>query len=75
MKRRTSHPPSLTLPTLRLQVASLDPATHAYSFWEGVPRDGKAAFGRLFRTSQTLKVRPPLVAARVQSLVLHCVAC
>ncbi|GBF95231.1 hypothetical protein Rsub_07946 [Raphidocelis subcapitata] len=37
------------------RVESLDPATHAYSFWEGVPRDGKAAFGRLFRTSQTLK--------------------
>jgi len=37
------------------RVESLDPATHAYSFWEGVPRDGKAAFGRLFRTSQSLK--------------------
>jgi hypothetical protein len=48
-----------TRPRLPLcaQVASLDPSTHAYSFWEGVPRDGKAAFGRLFRRSQTLKVR------------------
>jgi len=38
------------------QVASLHPATHAYSFWEGVPRSGKAAFGRLFAASKTLKV-------------------
>jgi len=38
------------------QIASLDPGTHAYSFWEGVPYSGKRAFGRLFRTSKTLKV-------------------
>jgi len=38
------------------QVPSLDPATHAYSFWEGVPQSGKAAFGRLFAASRTLKV-------------------
>jgi hypothetical protein len=45
------------------QVASLDPGTHAYSFWEGVPREGKAAFGRLFRASPTLKVRAAHQAA------------
>ncbi|KAF5841966.1 hypothetical protein DUNSADRAFT_10137 [Dunaliella salina] len=37
------------------EVPSLIPATHAYSFWEGVPHSGKAAFGRLFATSKTLK--------------------
>lgn len=37
------------------RVLSLDPATHAYSFWEGVPRQGKAAFGRLFARSATLQ--------------------
>ena len=39
-----------------LQVLSLDPATHAYSFWEGVPVDAKCAFGALFAASRTLKV-------------------
>ena len=34
---------------------TLDPCTHAYSFWEGVPLDGKAAFGRLFAASRTLR--------------------
>eukprot|EP00890_Picochlorum_soloecismus_P002356 jgi/Picsp_1/3120/NSC_05961-R1_protein len=33
---------------------SLDPATHAYSFWEGVPVDARVRFGRLFSTSKTL---------------------
>ena len=37
------------------QMESLDPATHAYSFWEGVPPSGKQAFGRLFAQSSTLK--------------------
>lgn len=40
-----------------LQVASLEPATHAYSFWEGVPASGKEAFGKLFAKSRSLKVR------------------
>lgn len=35
-------------------VPSLDPATHAYSFWEGVPFEARAAFGRLFSASKTL---------------------
>lgn len=38
------------------QVHSLEPATHAYSFWEGVPLPGKLAFGELFARSRTLKV-------------------
>ncbi len=33
----------------------MDPCTHAYSFWEGVPYDGKMAFGRLFAGSRTLR--------------------
>lgn len=37
------------------RVRSLDPCTHAYSFWEGVPVDGKAGFGRLFAASRTLR--------------------
>eukprot|EP00887_Chlorella_sp_A99_P002183 scaffold21.g2183.t1 len=37
------------------QVRTLDPATHAYSFWEGVPPDGKAAFGRLVAASRSLR--------------------
>ncbi|KAL3160311.1 hypothetical protein ABBQ38_009701 [Trebouxia sp. C0009 RCD-2024] len=37
------------------KISSLDPATHAYSFWEGVPIDAKCAFGSLFAASRTLK--------------------
>ena len=37
------------------KVPCLDPATHAYSFWEGVPPDARAAFGRLFAASRTLQ--------------------
>lgn len=43
------------IPT-RAQFASLDPATHAYSFWEGVPASGKRAFGELFAKSKSLRV-------------------
>lgn len=39
-----------------LQVTLLDPATHAYSFWEGVPLPAKLAFGKLFAASATLQV-------------------
>ena len=50
---------------LEMQVATLEPATHAYSFWEGVPTEGKCAFGRLFAQSHTMQVRvraqPPLM--------------
>ena len=38
-----------------MQVPTLEPATHAYSFWEGVPPEGKAGFGRLFAASRTLR--------------------
>ena len=34
---------------------SLEPATHAYSFGEGVPPPARAAFGRLFVKSRTLR--------------------
>ena len=40
-------------------MATLDPSTHAYSFWEGVPESSRRSFGRLFRTSQTLQVSGP----------------
>ena len=43
------------VPRLLVQVKTLDPCTHAYSFWEGVPMDGKAGFGRLFAASRTLR--------------------
>lgn len=33
---------------------SLDPATHAYSFWEGVPVEARMGFGRLCSASKTL---------------------
>ena len=34
---------------------TLDPATHAYTFWEGVPVKARAAFGSLFAKSSTLQ--------------------
>ncbi|KAG1665493.1 hypothetical protein FOA52_009754 [Chlamydomonas sp. UWO 241] len=34
---------------------TLEPATHAYSFWEGIPADGRRALGRLFVKSRTLR--------------------
>jgi hypothetical protein len=34
---------------------TLDPATHAYTFWEGVPVKARMAFGQLFAKSSTLK--------------------
>ena len=34
---------------------SLDPATHAYSFWEGVPPGARAAFGALAAASASLR--------------------
>lgn len=48
--------PTLSITLSVLQIPSLDPATHAYSFWEGVPIDAKYAFGCLFAASKTLKV-------------------
>lgn len=52
--------PSVQAPAIRCcpieSIATLNPATHAYSFWEGVPLVGKAAFGQLFAASKTLKV-------------------
>ncbi|DBA79533.1 TPA: hypothetical protein ACH3X1_008235 [Trebouxia sp. C0004] len=37
------------------KIRTLEPATHAYSFWEGVPINAKCAFGCLFAASKTLK--------------------
>eukprot|EP01026_Neomeris_dumetosa_P056851 TRINITY_DN5207_c0_g1_i4.p1 TRINITY_DN5207_c0_g1~~TRINITY_DN5207_c0_g1_i4.p1 ORF type:complete len:399 (+),score=52.02 TRINITY_DN5207_c0_g1_i4:210-1406(+) len=37
------------------EVKSLEPGTHAYSFWEGVPVEGRIAFAQLFANSDTLK--------------------
>ena len=57
-----------------LQIATLDPATHAYSFWEGVPMDAKYAFGCLFAVSKTLQVRnfAALDGQASQDLQDHC---
>lgn len=52
--QNTQTPPPLYTPE---QIASLSPATHAYSFWEGVPLSGKQAFGRLFRSAKSMRVR------------------
>eukprot|EP00892_Ulva_mutabilis_P001529 jgi/Ulvmu1/11377/UM075_0039.1 len=34
---------------------TLDPATHAYAFWEGIPVRARVAFGELFAKSSTLQ--------------------
>jgi hypothetical protein len=51
----------LMVPTLECAsveaVDSFGPATHAYSFWEGIPQEGRCAFGRLFAASTSMKVR------------------
>ena len=47
--------PSVTALRTLPQMRTLDPATQAYSFWEGVPVDARAAFGRLFAASATLR--------------------
>ncbi|GMH45995.1 hypothetical protein BSKO_13959 [Bryopsis sp. KO-2023] len=46
--------PKITCSSIE-EIQTLDPYTHAYSFWEGVPQTGKNAFGRLFRKSETMK--------------------
>ena len=38
------------------QVTSLQGATHAFAFWEGIPSSGKSAFGRLFADAASLQV-------------------
>ncbi|KXZ50220.1 hypothetical protein GPECTOR_17g857 [Gonium pectorale] len=51
--------PDVPVPPVRCapveEVSTLDPATHAYSFWEGVPTEGKLAFGELFASSRSLR--------------------
>jgi len=50
---------TVSMPEIRCSsiedMKSLDPATHAYSFWEGVPVEARVRFGRLFSSSKTLK--------------------
>lgn len=52
-------PCTMSMPEIRCSsiedMKSLDPATHAYSFWEGVPVEARVRFGRLFSSSKTLK--------------------
>ncbi|KAK9904097.1 hypothetical protein WJX75_004484 [Coccomyxa subellipsoidea] len=59
MKRRNADWTDFEVPSIRCapieEIKTLDPATHAYSFWEGVPEDSRRAFGRLFRASKTLQ--------------------
>jgi len=47
------HPPRVYCAPIE-DVPALTPATHAYSFWEGIPTDARCEFGRLFRESPTL---------------------
>lgn len=52
------HPPVKSLPGITCapieNLKTLNPATHAYSFWEGIPIDARKAFGSLFARSTTL---------------------
>jgi len=36
-------------------IKTLDPVTHVYSFWEGVPVDARVGLGKLFRESSTAR--------------------
>lgn len=52
-----AHPqPLLCIPATVLQLSTLEPATHAYACWEGMPRSAKVAFGSLFVSSASLQV-------------------
>lgn len=59
LRGRGTAPPDLVLPHIACTpiecLRTLDPATHAYSFWEGVPVDARVAFGSLFAASSTLR--------------------
>lgn len=52
-------PANLPLPVMSCtpieKTACLDPGTHAYSFWEGIPADARVAFGLLFASSRTMQ--------------------
>ena len=39
---------------MSLQFDTLEPATHAFSFWDGIPLHGRMAFGKLFKSSLSL---------------------
>ncbi len=68
-------PPSPPPPLPPPQVASLEPATHAYTFWEGIPHEARASFGQLFARSRTLRVGarlpPPARLLLPPRLLLH----
>jgi hypothetical protein len=54
---RAVHPttnPTDPNPTRQPQLSTLEPATHAYAAWEGMPRTAKVAFGALFSRAKTL---------------------
>ena len=60
--RREGATPLLPLTsTIRLdrssieELESLNPATHVYTFWEGIPVQAKEALGALFSTSETCR--------------------
>ena len=56
--RRVDLKQDLPIPTITCasieDISTLEPFSHAYSFWEGVPADARAAFGKLFAESSTL---------------------
>lgn len=56
--RRVELKLDLPIPTMTCapieDISTLEPFSHAYSFWEGVPADARAAFGKLFAESSTL---------------------
>ena len=47
-------PPEIICTSIE-KINSLVAATHAYSFWEGIPMSARASFGRLFKSSATCK--------------------
>jgi hypothetical protein len=55
-------------------VASFGDAAHAYSFWEGVPPQGKQAFGYLFASSTNMQAWLHNQVAVVQPLIC-CTRC
>lgn len=66
---------SCLLSVYAAQVDSLEPATHAYSFWEGVPVSGKKAFGRLFAQSRTLRVSARHAYHLYEIVIVGCQVC
>lgn len=59
LARKGIVPDNLVIPALTCapiqSIPSFGTATHAYSFWEGVPVDARVAFGKLFASSPTMQ--------------------